>query len=153
MLVEDGPSHYLGKGSDAKFFADKVLDNLIAEGTIPVTIALFVDPCMDKCEDQRVIIYDDATDKYARFVTEELLPSVITGKYSLVDDPEARLAVGFSAGAELSFTVMWNRPIFHKFIGHNTSFSRRQRSRPSTTQRSCRKPPTRASASRSPAAP
>ena len=122
-LFEDGPSHYLGKGSEAKFFANVVLDNLIAEGTVPVTIALFVDPCMQKCEDQRVTIYDDATDKYARFVTEELLPSVITGRYSLVEDPEAWLAVGFSAGAEQSFTVMWNRPnVFHKLVGHNTSF-------------------------------
>jgi enterochelin esterase family protein len=122
MLVEDGPSHYLGHNSDAKFFANKVLDNLIAEGSIPVTIGLFVDPCMEACEPERVTIYDDVTDKYARFVTEELLPSVITGKYSLVDDPDARLAVGFSAGGEQSFTVMWNRPVFHKFIGHNASF-------------------------------
>jgi enterochelin esterase-like enzyme len=122
MLVEDGPTHYLGKNSEAKFFANVVMDNLIAEGTVPVTIGLFVDPCMEICEDQRVGIYDDASDKYARFVTEELLPSVIAGKYSIVQDPEAWLAVGFSAGAEQSFTVIWNRPVFHKFIGHNTSF-------------------------------
>jgi enterochelin esterase-like enzyme len=122
MMVQDGPSHYLGKSSEAKFFADKVLDNLIAEGSIPVTIGLFVDPCMSACEDVRRGIYDDATDKYARMVTEELLPAVIDGKYSIVGDPEAWLTVGFSAGAEQGFTVMWNRPVFHKFIGHNTSF-------------------------------
>lgn len=122
MMVQDGPSHYLGKNSDAKFFANKVMDNLIAEGTVPVTIGLFVDPCMQTCEDQRVTIYDDATDKYARFVTEELLPSVIAGKYSIVQDPEAWLTVGYSAGAAQGFTVIWNKPVFHKFIGHNTSF-------------------------------
>ena len=124
MLVEDGPSHYLGgQNTEAKFFTDKVLDNLIAEGTIPVTIALFVDPCMQKCEPERVAMYDDVTDKYARFVTEELLPGVIKDKYSIVQDPEAWLAVGFSAGAEQSFTVMWHRQgLFRKFIGHNTSF-------------------------------
>jgi enterochelin esterase family protein len=124
MLVEDGPSHYLGgQNTEAKFFADKVLDNLIAEGTIPVTVALFVDPCMQKCEPERVAMYDDVTDKYARFVTEELLPGVIKDKYSVVQDPEAWLAVGFSAGAEQSFTIMWHEPgLFRKFIGHNTSF-------------------------------
>jgi enterochelin esterase-like enzyme len=121
-MVQDGPSHYIGKNSDAKFFANKVLDNLIAEGSIPVTIGLFVDPCMQACEDERRMIYDDATDKYARMVTEELLPAVIQGKYSIVTDPEAWLTVGFSAGAEQGFTVMWNRPVFHRFIGHNTSF-------------------------------
>lgn len=123
MMVQDGPSHYLGgQATEAKFFTNVVMDNLIAEGTVPVTIGLFVDVCMQKCDDERVVIYDDATDKYARFITEELLPAVITGKYDVVQDPEAWLAVGFSAGAEQSFTVMWNRPIFHKFIGHNTSF-------------------------------
>ncbi|HEX2876004.1 MAG TPA: alpha/beta hydrolase-fold protein [Polyangiaceae bacterium] len=124
MLVEDGPSHYLGgQNTEAKFFTDKVLDNLIAEGTIPVTIALFVDPCMQKCEPERVAMYDDVTDKYARFVTEELLPGVIEDKYSIVQDPEAWLAVGFSAGAEQSFTIMWHKQgLFRKFIGHNTSF-------------------------------
>jgi len=123
MMVQDGPSHYLGgQATEAKFFANVVMDNLIAEGSVPVTIGLFVDPCMNKCDDVRVTIYDDATDKYARFVTEELLPNVITGKYSIVDDPEAWLTVGYSAGAEQGFTVIWNKPIFHKFIGHNTSF-------------------------------
>ncbi|HVY28833.1 MAG TPA: alpha/beta hydrolase-fold protein [Polyangiaceae bacterium] len=123
MLVEDGPSHYLGgQATEAKFFTNVVMDNLIAEGSVPVTIGLFVDVCMQKCDDERVVIYDDASDKYARFVTEELLPAVISGKYDVVQDPEAWLAVGFSAGAAQSFTVMWNRPIFHKFIGHNTSF-------------------------------
>lgn len=123
MLVQDGPSHYLGADSEAKFFTNVVLDNLIAEGSVPVTIALFVDPCMQKCEDQRRDIYDSATDKYPRFVTEELLPSVIDGKFSLVDDPQAWLNVGFSAGGSQGFHTIWNRPIFQKFIGHNTSFA------------------------------
>lgn len=123
MMVQDGPSHYLGgQATEAKFHANVVLDNLIAEGAIPVTIGLFVDVCMQKCDDQRVVIYDDATDKYARFVTEELIPSAIKGKYSLVEDADAWLTVGFSAGAAQGFTVMWNRPVFHKFIGHNSSF-------------------------------
>jgi enterochelin esterase-like enzyme len=123
MMVQDGPSHYVGKNSDAKFFINKVMDNLIAEGTVPVTIGLLIDPCMQGCEEERRGIYDNATDKFARMVTEELLPAAITGKYSIVDDPEAWLTVGFSAGSEQNFTVMWNRPaVFHKFIGHNTSF-------------------------------
>lgn len=122
MMVQDGPSHYLGK-TEAKFFTNVVLDNLIAEGSVPVTIALFVDVCPTGCEDQRRDTYDDATDKYARFVSQELLPAVITGKFSLVDDPEAWLTVGFSAGAAQGFTVMWTQPnLFHRFIGHNTSF-------------------------------
>jgi enterochelin esterase-like enzyme len=122
MMVQDGPSHYLGK-TEAKFFTNVVLDNLIAEGTIPVTVAIFVDVCKNGCEEQRRDIYDDASDKYARFVAEELLPSVIDGKYSIVAEPEGRLTVGFSAGAAQGFTVAWNRPeLFRRFIGHNTSF-------------------------------
>lgn len=122
LMAQDGPSHYLGADSEAKFFANVVLDNLIAEGSIPVTIGLFVDPCMQKCEDERRGIYDNISDKYPRFVTEELLPSVIAGKYSLVDDPQAWLMMGFSAGASQGFHTIWNKPIFQKFIGHNSSF-------------------------------
>ena len=121
MIVQDGPSHYLG-ATDAKFFANIVLDNLIDEGTMPVSIGVFVDPCMAACESERVMIYDDVSDKFSRMLTEELIPS-IAAQYSLIDDADARLLVGFSAGAIQSFTSAWHQPnSFHKLIGHNTSF-------------------------------
>ncbi len=122
MVVQDGPSHYLGK-SDAKFFSNVVMDNLIAEGTVPVTIGLFIDVCTAACEDQRKVIYDDPSDKFSRFLSEELIPQVIAQEYSLVSDPEGWLGVGFSAGATTSFAAAWHEPdLMKKIIGHNTSF-------------------------------
>jgi enterochelin esterase-like enzyme len=122
IVFQDGPSHYLGL-SDAKFYAQHVLDNLIAAGELPVTLALFVDPCMTACEAERVAIYDTPDDKYARFLTEELIPGVVLNQYSVVQDRDAWATVGFSAGGIQGFTVLWNRPeFFSKIIGHNTSF-------------------------------
>jgi enterochelin esterase-like enzyme len=122
MVVQDGPSHYLGK-TEAKFFTNIVMDNLIAEGTVPVTIGLFIDVCMTTCEADRVTIYDDPSDKFSRFLTEEIVPQVITKDYTVVSDPEGWLGVGFSAGAMTSFSAEWHKPdLFKKLIGHNTSF-------------------------------
>jgi enterochelin esterase-like enzyme len=122
MIVQDGPSHYLGK-TDAKFFSNVVLDNLIAAGTVPVTIGLFIDICATACEDQRKIIYDDPSDKFSRFLSEELVPGVITKDYTVVSDPEGWLGVGFSAGATTSFAAAMHNPeLMKRIIGHNTSF-------------------------------
>jgi enterochelin esterase family protein len=122
MVVQDGPSHYLGK-SEAKFFSNVVLDNLIAEGTVPVTIGLFIDVCTAACEEQRKVIYDDPSDKFSRFLSEEIIPQVIAQEYTLVADPAGWLGVGFSAGATTSFAAAWHQPnLMKKIIGHNTSF-------------------------------
>jgi enterochelin esterase family protein len=95
-----------------------VLDNLTAEGAIPPVVALFVDPGND-----RVNVYDPPTDKYATFLTGELIPQVILGQYSVSRDPNAWATVGYSASGEAGFAVVWHRPEqFHVFFGHSASF-------------------------------
>lgn len=95
-----------------------VLDNLTAAGEIPPTVALFVDPGRD-----RVGTYDPPTDKYARFLTEEIIPMVILPNYSVATDPNAWATIGYSASGEAGFAVVWHRPEkFHNFIGHSASF-------------------------------
>lgn len=113
LLFGDG-GMYLGDG----YHTPTVLDNLTNSGALLPTVALFVDPGAD-----RVGTYDPPTDKYARFVTEELIPQVITGKYSVSLDPNAWATVGYSASGEAGFAVVWHRPEqFHAFFGHSASF-------------------------------
>jgi enterochelin esterase family protein len=117
------PALFLVFGDGGMYLGDAyrtptVLDNLTSSGALLPTVALFVDPGSD-----RVGTYDPPTDKYARFLTEELLPQVILGKYSISLDPNAWATVGYSASGEAGFAVVWHRPEqFHVFFGHSASF-------------------------------
>ncbi len=103
---------------DGGYQAPTVLDNLTAEGALPPVVALFVDPGND-----RVNVYDPPTDKYATFLTGELIPQVILSEYSVSRDPNAWATIGYSASGEAGFAVVWHRPEqFHVFFGHSASF-------------------------------
>jgi len=96
----------------------QVLENLIARKDIPTTIGIFITPGHrdDTYPDvgtgnpnNRAFEYDSLTDRYARFICEEMLPEV--GKrYNLTKDSERRAIGGTSSGAICAFTVAWQRP-------------------------------------------
>jgi enterochelin esterase family protein len=114
FLVFGDGGMYLG----GDYKTPTVLDNLTAEGAIPPVVALFVDPGND-----RVNIYDPPTDKYATFLTGELIPQVIVPNYTVSKDPNAWATIGYSASGEAGFAVVWHRPEqFHVFFGHSASF-------------------------------
>lgn len=114
LLVFGDGSQYL-----SDFHAQTVLDNLTAAGDIPPTVGLFIDPPSDG---DRVQTYDPPLDTYPTFLVSEIIPSVITGKYSVSSDPNAWTIVGYSASGGQGFNVVWKRPDnFHKFIGHSAS--------------------------------
>jgi hypothetical protein len=97
----------------------QVMENLIAQGKMPVTIGIFITPGNSgdhypddlgmKNPDHRAPEYDALNDAYARMLIEEILPEV-GKKYSLTDDPEKRAIGGTSSGAICAFTVAWQRP-------------------------------------------
>lgn len=109
-IVQDG----LGRALDWRLTT--VLDNLIHQGEIPVTIGVFISPGVvpaphDGAEARynRSFEYDALGDRYARFLLEEILPEV--GKsYRLSDDPNDRLIAGASSGAICAFNAAWERP-------------------------------------------
>jgi hypothetical protein len=121
LVFGDGISTYLNGG----FHAATVLDNLTASGAIPPTVALFVDPPSDGGDPAtvRVATYDPPTDKYPTFLMTELIPQVITGKYSISDDPDAWALIGYSASGGQGWNDIWKLPDnFHKFIGNSASY-------------------------------
>src|SRR6187402_1004090 len=104
--------------------APTVLDNLIHQKEIPVTIGVFVNPGRVLAKDaqtgldrfNRSFEYDGLGDAYARFILEEILPEVEKQKTSdgrpikLSQSGNDRAIGGSSSGAVCAFTAAWERP-------------------------------------------
>jgi enterochelin esterase-like enzyme len=127
MVFQDGEAYVKPEG---EFRVPIVFDNLIHQGGLPVTLGLFVNPghkgkalperCFDA--DNRSYEYDSLTEKYGRFLLEELIPEV--GKrHAIASDPKRRAIAGLSSGAICAFTAAWHHPgAFHKVMSHCGSF-------------------------------
>jgi len=122
MVFLDG-SGYLGDGIRVPV----VLDNLIAKHEVPPMIGIFVDPGVlpvvsadAQNRFERVFEYDSLSDRFSRFLLEELIPAVAK-EYNLSSNPDDRGIAGTSTGAVGAFMAAWNRSDqFHRvlsFIG------------------------------------
>ncbi len=149
MVFQDGHAYLEPRGH---FRAATVLDNLIHQGEIPLMIGIFIDPGhrgeLPKkrgwvpTPSNRSFEYDTLSDQYARFLLEEILPTV-GQQYRLTDDPEQRAIVGMSSGGICAWTVAWERPDhFRKVMSHIGSFVniRGGHHYPSLIRKSDRKP-------------
>jgi enterochelin esterase-like enzyme len=104
-------------------FVPTVFDNLIAEGEMPVTVAVFINPGTGAARNQRSIEYDTLSDRYARFLLEEILPEV-EKTVKLRHDPESRAIAGISSGGICAWTIAWERPNeFRKVLSWVGSFT------------------------------
>jgi hypothetical protein len=115
MVFQDGHAYVNEKGW---FRVPIVFDVLIAKGEMPVTIGIFLNPG-HKSEtlpkpgweekNNRSFEYDTLSDRYARFLIEEILPEV--GKtLKLTGDPDGRAICGISSGGICAFTAAWDAP-------------------------------------------
>jgi enterochelin esterase family protein len=115
IVFLDGSTHYLGPLTNAP----TVLDNLIAQGEIPPTIAVFVDPDPQ----MRPFEFSSLGDLFARSLIDEMLP-VLHEEFDITRDSAKRVICGISAGAFAAFTVAWERPeSFGNVICHCGSFT------------------------------
>lgn len=133
MVFNDG---YLYAGipalTDSRFNAPTVFDNLIHEGTMPVTIAVFIFPGTNDGhqvgggDPNRAIQYDSPNDQYGKFLTEEFLPTEILNKYDIVKDADGWAIGGHSSGGIASIIAGWYWPDrFHKMLTASPSFPNR----------------------------
>lgn len=128
MVFQDGHAYLDEQGN---FRVPIVFDNLIHAGSMPVTIGIFINPG-HKAEQlpdnpwnasNRSFEYDTLSDRYARFLLDEILPEVGT-HLNLTSDPEQRAICGLSSGGICAFTVAWQRPdAFRKVLSHIGSFA------------------------------
>ncbi|MFM8579667.1 MAG: alpha/beta hydrolase-fold protein [Planctomycetaceae bacterium] len=115
MVFQDGHDYVKPEG---RWRVPIVFDNLIANGTMPPTVAVFLDPGHDTTKEKpqtpwknsnRSLEYDSLGDRYARFLIEEILPEV-EKLQPISDDPAMRAIGGASSGGICALTVAWERP-------------------------------------------
>jgi len=108
-----------------------VIDNLIAQKRIPVMICIFISPgdiadspgtptysfvkaYSEKWhrtlkDSMRSTLYDTVSDRYVRFLRDEILLEV-AGKYNLRKDAYSRAITGLSSGGICAFNAAWQMP-------------------------------------------
>lgn len=105
-------------GLDYQKFAAlvEVLDNLIHRLEIPPLVAAFIQ------SPNRLDEYA-ASDKHARFVTQELVP-LLEDEFPLLEDPRDRCLLGASFGGVASLHAAWSQPgTFGKLFLQSGSFA------------------------------
>jgi len=105
VFVADG-GEYLSLG-----LMNNVLDNLIADGRIPPTIGVFVDPrtdLRDSRTSKRMTEYA-LSDAFVAFLTEELRPDLLR-RYRIATAPQQCAMLGASLGGLISTYAAFRRP-------------------------------------------
>ena len=87
----------------------EVTDNLLYRGEIPVMVHLFIQPGTLDGQNLRSVQYDSVTDRYPRFLVEELLPEVYA-KYNIRRDGYSHAIQGQSSGGIAAFNAGWHYP-------------------------------------------
>jgi hypothetical protein len=120
MVWQDGQG--LVKGDLSALHLFTVTENLVAQKLIPPMIHVMISPGTGP--HMRSIQYDTMSDRFGRYLLEEVLPEV--GKtYKLRDDGYSRGIAGESSGAICAFNVAWRFPEkfsrVHSTIGSYTA--------------------------------
>src|SRR5215467_167577 len=142
MIFQDGEWYTDRNGNNP---ALNVIDNLIAQKKIPVMICIFINPgdisdspgsptySLVKAysekwqrtlkDSMRSTLYDTVSDRYPRFLRDEILAEV-GAKYNLRKDAYSRAITGLSSGGICSFNAAWQMPgEFARVISWIGSFS------------------------------
>lgn len=117
MVFQDGDAY---KGEKV----GTVVDNLIAEGAMPVTILVLLNPGVNDDKSQnRSREYDTLSNAYATFLADEVIP-LVAKDYKLREDPAGRAIGGASSGGICAFTVAFERPdLFGRVLSQIGSFT------------------------------
>ena len=128
MVFQDGGWYTNRDGNNP---ALNVIDNLIAQKRIPVMICVFINPGditnspgtptynfvkaysdkwkRDLKDSMRSTLYDTVSDRYPRFLRDEVLAEV-AAKYNIRKDAYSRAITGLSSGGICSFNAAWQMP-------------------------------------------
>jgi enterochelin esterase family protein len=119
IVGADGPDHLL-------FTA---VNNLIAEGKVPVMIAISIgNGSGDAQGSQRGLEYDAMSGVYAEFVEQEVLPMVESKcNVKLTKDPESRATMGGSSGGSCALIMAWYHPEwYHRVLTYSGTYINQQ---------------------------
>ncbi|MEX2262144.1 MAG: alpha/beta hydrolase-fold protein [Bryobacteraceae bacterium] len=121
MVWQDGHGLVAREGSTR---AQIVWENLIQQKKIPVMVHVLISPGLAEGERRmRSIQYDTVSDRYARFLRDEILAEV-QAKYNVRKDGYSRGIAGNSSGGICAFNVAWQQPDqFSRVLSHIGSFT------------------------------
>jgi enterochelin esterase-like enzyme len=142
LVVQDGEGYIDREGKNKTL---NVVDNLIAQKKIPVMIVVFINPGdisgspgtptytfveaygkkwnRTLKDSMRSTLYDTVSDRYPRFLRDEILAEV-SAKYNIRKDAYSRSITGLSSGGICSFNAAWQQPDqFARVISWIGSFS------------------------------
>lgn len=118
MVFQDGS----GMMSEWRWRIPIVFDNLIAQGDMPPTIAVFINPGhemskprKDNKHSNRGYEYDSLGDRYVTFLMDEIIPHV-EERYNISDDPNMHGIGGSSSGAICAWTAAWERTDYFRKV-------------------------------------
>ena len=122
MVWQDGQGQ-VGEFSHSRLFT--VTENLVAQKLLPPLVYVMIQPGQSpEGRAMRSIEYDTVSDRYARFLMEEVLPEV-EKTYKLRQDGYSRAIGGESSGGICAFNVAWLMPDkfarVHSAVGSFTS--------------------------------
>jgi enterochelin esterase-like enzyme len=138
MVIQDGQQ---GSGTGGRYGSIKfALDNLTVSTDparkIPAFIAIAVqDGGGDGPNNERGLEYDTISDRYARFVQNEVIPAVKADpnlkaafpNFKLTDNPEGKATFGCSSGGAAALTMAWFRPdLFRRVVTYSGTFVAQQ---------------------------
>jgi enterochelin esterase family protein len=128
MVFQDGGGYTDREGGRLVL---NVIDNLIAQKKIPVMICVFINPGdisespgtptyqyvkaysekwqRDLKDAMRSTLYDTVSDRYVRYLRDEILADV-AAKYNIRKDAYSRAITGLSSGGICSFNAAWQMP-------------------------------------------
>src|SRR5262249_49781420 len=128
LVTLDGPSH-LGTVRNA-------LDNLTISKDPNRKLPAFVVVAVenggnDGKGSERGLEYDTMSDRFARFINDEVLVAVVNNadikaaypKFALTDNPDGKAMMGCSSGGAAALTAGWFRPdLFRRLITYSGTF-------------------------------
>ena len=132
LVMHDGPSHL--------DHVRNALDNLTIskdpERRLPAFIAIAVENGgNDGKKSERGLEYDTMSDRYARFINDEVFPAVLNNPdikaafphLAITDNPWGRATMGCSSGGAAALTMGWFRPdLFRRVIAYSGTFVAQQ---------------------------
>jgi iron(III)-enterobactin esterase len=132
LIIHDGPGQLN--------LVRNALDNLTVakdpSRRLPAFIAVAVqNGGNDGKKSERGLEYDTLSDYLARFITEEVLPAVLSNPeikaayphLALTDNPWGRAVMGCSSGGAAALTMGWFRPdLFRRLIAYSGTFVAQQ---------------------------
>jgi enterochelin esterase-like enzyme len=130
LFIQDGP----GDLNAISYALDNLTVSTDPMRKLPPFVAVAIpNGGGDSIGSERGLEYDTLSDRYARYVTEEVMPAVEKSvkatypNFMFDPNPSGRAAEGCSSGAAAAFTMAWFRPdLFSRVIAYSATLVAQQ---------------------------